>query len=67
MKMINYSFNGKKFVKKSVSIRPIFEQIFQAKKVYQAKKFGIRSLFVPIQYEIDQIVKDWLNIEVTYT
>ncbi len=34
--------------------------------VYKAKKFGIRSLFVSIWFEIDRIVHAWLNIAVTY-
>jgi hypothetical protein len=33
--------------------------------VYQAKKFGIQSLFVSIQFKIDWIVCAWLNIAVT--
>ncbi len=34
--------------------------------VYEAKKFGIQSLFVLIQFEIDRIVRAWPNIAVTY-
>ncbi len=34
--------------------------------VYQAKKLCIRSLFILIQIEIDQIVCAWPNIPVTY-
>ncbi len=34
--------------------------------VYQAKKFGIQSLFVSIWFKIDWIVHDRLNIKVTY-
>jgi hypothetical protein len=30
------------------------------------KKFGIRSLFVSVKFEIDQIVHDRWNIAVTY-
>jgi len=33
--------------------------------VYQAKKIGIQSLFVSIQFKIDQIVCAWPNIAVT--
>jgi len=33
--------------------------------VYQAKNFGIWSLFVSIRFEIDRIVHDRLNIAVT--
>ncbi len=33
--------------------------------VYQAKKICIQSLFVSIQFEIDQIVCAWPNIAVT--
>jgi hypothetical protein len=35
--------------------------------VYQAKKIGIQSQFVLIQFEIDWIVHEKLNIEVTYS
>ncbi len=35
--------------------------------VYQAKKFGIQSIFISIQFEIDQIVHAWPNIAVTYS
>jgi len=34
--------------------------------VYWAQKFGIWSLFVSIQFKIDRIVHDKLNITVTY-
>jgi hypothetical protein len=46
---------------------PIFVPIFLVKKqiVYLPKKFSIQSLFVLIQFEIDRIVHDRLNIAVT--
>ncbi len=34
--------------------------------VYQSKKFSIQSLFILIQFKIDQIVCDRPNITVTY-
>ncbi len=45
----------------------IFEQIFPVKKqiVYQTKRFGIQSIFIFIQFEIDQIVSDRPNRAVT--
>jgi hypothetical protein len=60
MKMINYSFDVEKFVKKWSNIHPIFEQQI----VFWAKN-GIRSLFILILFEIDRIVHDRLNIAVT--
>ncbi len=45
---------------------PLVSFMVKNEIVYWAQKFGIRSLFVLIQFEIDQIVHDRLNIGVTY-
>jgi hypothetical protein len=59
--MLNYLLNFEIFFKNEA----LFVQSLN--KVYQAKDFGIQSLFILIQFEIDQIFCDRLNIAVTYS
>jgi len=66
--MINYSF---KCWKNSLKISNYLSNLWMNISsinwiVYQAKKFGIQSLFILIQFEIAWIVCAWLNIAVTY-
>ncbi len=51
MRMINNLFNVEKFIKNQSNLR---SNIFGIKQIVcQAKKIGIWSLFVSIQFEID--------------
>jgi hypothetical protein len=64
MKMINFE----KFVIIEVLFIQSLSKIYGKKQiVFWAEKFGIRSLFLSIEFEIDQIVHDRLNISVTYS
>jgi hypothetical protein len=58
MLTINYSFNVGKFVKNEALM-------VQSLNKYFRQKIGIRSLFISIQFEIDRIVCNRLNIAVT--
>jgi hypothetical protein len=64
--MINYSFNVEKLIINEVLfVQSLKEYFRKIQIVYQAKKFVIRSLFELIQFEIDQIVHNKLNIAIT--
>jgi len=55
MKMINYSLNVENSVKKRHYLSSLWMNIHGKKMVYQALLFGIQSLFVSIQFEIDSL------------
>ncbi len=60
-----YLLNVEKFIENESLFVQSLSKYFQKKIVYQAKKFGIQSLFVVIWFKIDQIVCDRPNIAVT--
>jgi hypothetical protein len=66
MKMINDLFNIEKFIINEAIFIQSLKNIYSKKLiVYWVQKFGIQSLFVLIQFEIDQVFNDRANITVT--
>jgi hypothetical protein len=66
MKTINYLFNFETLVINEALFNQLFNKYLQQKKiVYRVQTFGISSLFISIQFELDQIVHDRPNIAVT--